>query len=228
MTDDQLQLWTDTPAAADRPRCAMCAQPARRQRTGELARYCGGNQCISRTRLCQACGTQFDIGINGAGTKYCSAECKRIGYAPSKRSAPFPNCTWCGKPATHARAHARHNAWPYICAACIEPIKHLQDRLKMHHVSADRARQLLTDPGCEICGIDIVAKRYEPGTGRMRSMLVVDHDHDCCPGPFSCGRCIRGLICTLCNTALGMVRSDTKIAEAMITYLNVYGNRDNE
>lgn len=25
--------------------------------------------------------------------------------------------------------------------------------------------------------------------------LAVDHDHACCPGPESCGRCVRGLVC---------------------------------
>lgn len=29
--------------------------------------------------------------------------------------------------------------------------------------------------------------------------LAVDHDHACCPGPISCGNCIRGLVCKSCN-----------------------------
>jgi hypothetical protein len=28
-----------------------------------------------------------------------------------------------------------------------------------------------------------------------RKRLAVDHDHACCPGPESCGRCVRGLVC---------------------------------
>jgi len=29
--------------------------------------------------------------------------------------------------------------------------------------------------------------------------LCVDHDHACCPGGRSCGKCIRGLLCNQCN-----------------------------
>jgi hypothetical protein len=28
-----------------------------------------------------------------------------------------------------------------------------------------------------------------------RRRLAVDHDHACCPGPESCGKCVRGLVC---------------------------------
>jgi len=50
--------------------------------------------------------------------------------------------------------------------------------------------------------------------------LAVDHDHACCPGEGSaCSSCIRGLLCVSCNTALGSLHDDVRLAEALIAYL---------
>jgi hypothetical protein len=219
---EQLDLFApEATPISSAPRCPMCERPRRRLRgTHDYARYCAGSTCANPTRLCQSCGKSFTVGVNGAGTKYCSADCKRIGYTV-RPEGTLPLCAWCGTTAPHPARGGR--VWPYICNRCTESIRHLLTRLKDHHVPHERARRLLTDPGCEICGIDIVAKRRDPTTQKVRALLVVDHDHDCCPGLTSCGQCVRGLICTLCNSALGMARNDPAILTAMITYLGVYG-----
>lgn len=72
----------------------------------------------------------------------------------------------------------------------------------------------LTEQGgrCAICGTD------DPGRGRGREVkrFAVDHDHACCPGKKSCGRCIRGLLCLQCNTGLGSFADDMdRLARAM-------------
>lgn len=36
----------------------------------------------------------------------------------------------------------------------------------------------------------------------------IDHDHKCCPGELSCGKCIRKLLCFGCNAAIGMFKDD--------------------
>lgn len=35
--------------------------------------------------------------------------------------------------------------------------------------------------------------------------LVIDHDHRCCPGKYTCGQCIRGVICNSCNGMIGHI-----------------------
>lgn len=47
----------------------------------------------------------------------------------------------------------------------------------------------------------------------------VDHDHACCPGDRSCGRCIRGILCPGCNKALGCARDDVKRLRGLADYL---------
>ncbi len=48
----------------------------------------------------------------------------------------------------------------------------------------------------------------------------IDHDHACCEGSFSCGKCIRGVLCSQCNTALGLVKDSKEVLQRLIKYLN--------
>ena len=55
-------------------------------------------------------------------------------------------------------------------------------------------------------------------TGAARK-LSVDHDHACCSGPTSCGKCVRSLLCRPCNRMLGHIRDDVETAERIALYL---------
>jgi hypothetical protein len=50
--------------------------------------------------------------------------------------------------------------------------------------------------------------------------LAVDHDHTCCPGPTSCGKCVRGLLCGPCNSMLAHARDDAELFRRAIRYLH--------
>lgn len=49
--------------------------------------------------------------------------------------------------------------------------------------------------------------------------LAVDHDHSCCPGRKSCGKCIRGLLCSRCNTGIGSFRDRADLLLSAANYI---------
>lgn len=63
---------------------------------------------------------------------------------------------------------------------------------------------------CGICGEEFIRTPH------------VDHDHFCCAGKRSCGKCIRGLLCHKCNTALGNFQDSIYVLEKAIAYLKQY------
>jgi hypothetical protein len=66
---------------------------------------------------------------------------------------------------------------------------------------------------CLICGIN---------QSELKVKLNVDHDHSCCPGNKSCGKCVRGLLCNHCNLTLGMARDNPKILRKLAEYLEQF------
>lgn len=89
------------------------------------------------------------------------------------------------------------------------PEKVLQRRLKNKYgIGLDQYEDILEAQGgrCAICG-------------DSESKLFVDHDHSCCEGHKSCGKCVRGLLCRLCNAGIGMFLDDTDRMEKAITYI---------
>ena len=60
-----------------------------------------------------------------------------------------------------------------------------------------------------------------PGKNR----LSVDHNHSCCKGSKSCGKCIRKLLCIKCNLMLGASRDSISNLKSAIAYLEEYNVR---
>lgn len=207
-------------AAPDKPRCRMCVRPARWLANQQRhAMYCSGGSCTNRDRLCQNCGSTFHMNANGAGTRYCSTDCKTDGYRPHVVNTIVKTCAWCAEEAEASRRQT-YPHWPFICQSCLAPLAHVLQRLRAHHVPHERVRRLVDDPGCEVCGTDILTPTHDSRTARDSAQLVVDHDHRCCPrGHYSCGNCVRGLLCSRCNSAAGMLRDDVELARSLADYL---------
>lgn len=61
---------------------------------------------------------------------------------------------------------------------------------------------------CAICLGDSGSRRFN-----------IDHDHNCCPELYSCGKCVRGLLCGSCNKAIGLLREDKSVVLRVLEYL---------
>lgn len=63
----------------------------------------------------------------------------------------------------------------------------------------DYDRMLAEQKGkCAIC---------ESPESKGRGRFHIDHDHSCCPTQKTCGKCIRGLLCSNCNTKLSVIEN---------------------
>lgn len=73
---------------------------------------------------------------------------------------------------------------------------------------------------CSICGTT------DPGFKRGAG-FAVDHDHSCCPGIYSCGQCVRGLLCNSCNWGLGNFKDNPETLVSAVAYLLAHQNVGN-
>jgi hypothetical protein len=139
------------------------------------------------------------------GARYCEEHTRTHGYNPL--SGTQPSTCSCGT--AYRRPHRGIGyspwleAWYQFCAAChrLSPLDRPQ--LRTHHVPFELTIKWLerrADLDCELCG-----RRLSRKSNVARP--CIDHDHTCCPGERSCGKCIRGVLCMQCNTNIGAYES---------------------
>ena len=109
---------------------------------------------------------------------------------------------------THHATKDRLSVW---CKSCT----YVRRRFTQYGIAPDRIVQIMQDQArrCAICKTDI-GGRY-----------VVDHDHACCPGIYSCGRCVRGFLCDGCNLGLGAFKDSPATMRAAIRYMEQHAVR---
>jgi hypothetical protein len=110
--------------------------------------------------------------------------CKDCRSTGRQTPHPGPRCATCHRAVLKARRAASHDK--YV--------------VKTYGLRPGQYDEMYVQQGgkCAIC-------QYARG---ITKKLAVDHDHACCDGPTSCGRCVRGLLCTQCNRLIGRLGPD--------------------
>jgi hypothetical protein len=138
-------------------------------------------------------------------TKVCK-DCKAENWQNPNwkpRAAPYPG----------PRCYSHHNQRKRE----LRLANHGRRVQSVYGISAQQYAALLEFQGgrCAIC---------RRATG-ARKRLAVDHDHSCCRGPSSCGRCVRGLVCGPCNDVLAHFRDDREAFTRGHDYLTSWPSR---
>ena len=95
------------------------------------------------------------------------------------------------------------------------PGYHRANNLKKYNLTPDQFDEILAtqDGVCALCRMP-----------SDRRALDVDHDHLCCPGSGSCGKCIRSLLCSPCN--LKYFRGDDPLSLLKFTVYVLWWRRE--
>ena len=117
-------------------------------------------------------------------------------------------CSKCGEEKTFDAFSKRgkgYQAWCKICSTSHKRdwISKNRDKVSTNTLWAryrlrpeDLEHLLETQNGqCALCDFEFTGS----------STIRIDHDHSCCPGRTSCGKCIRGLLCHSHNVMMGWV-----------------------
>jgi hypothetical protein len=148
--------------------------------------------------------------------KRCGAGC--VGYATGG-GGRYSYCDEC-KPIVRREQLDRKNAARNKQFA-LDPVRRAERKRKgieRYGISQERYEDLLAmqSGACAICG------RPPSGKGPSGQRLHVDHDHRCCSGTKSCGECVRGLLCSSCNMAIGYLQDDPAVIQAAVDYLRSF------
>ena len=165
----------------------------------------------------------------GAPRIYCSAEHReKSRYERNKQDPNERRCARCKEtkprsefPGPHGYCRPCHAAYSVERKAIRDaemPDYSYMINLRRYGLTLESFAALLAaqDGKCKICGTT------EPGgQGRWH----VDHDHACCPRKSSCGKCIRGLLCTHCNIGIGNFADSPEHLRAAASYLEAHAAR---
>lgn len=174
-----------------------------------------------RQRVCTRCSHQFRT--VSPYQRLC-IDCKQRDHQADLVEREAARVNWLAKLVACPRCNELRFRWNpnqnvserYPQGVCDQCHK-LYDEPFRHGLSRGTVEDMLLDQDgrCNICTRTIL---IQSPASRVDAVHI-DHNHSCCPGSQSCGRCVRGLLCGRCNSALGMLRDDANIADRAAIYL---------
>ena len=81
---------------------------------------------------------------------------------------------------------------------------------RRHRITEEYFNQLINlfDGKCHSC--------------KINEATNIDHNHNCCQSSRSCGKCVRGVLCHHCNSALGLLKDDKNKILNLLQYVNSF------
>lgn len=121
-------------------------------------------------------------------------------------------CTQCGEWKDESLFSAHSKSADKLQPRCKE-CRADNGRFESFGITRDQYSRMLNEQRnrCAICKSLSVEKGF-----------AVDHDHSCCPGRKSCGKCIRALLCNGCNLGIGYMKEDIERMQNAIEYLRAH------
>lgn len=103
--------------------------------------------------------------------------------------------------------------------------------VRYQRANAERASRSVREKKYKMTMAEIEAMITEQGgacklcRGELGDTWTVDHDHACCPKAYTCGMCVRGVLCRRCNIAIGMLNEDPELLIAASIYVSQRADR---
>ena len=144
----------------------------------------------------------------------CGADC--VGYSAGG-GGKFLYCDGC-RPSVVRESMDRKNAVRRLNGTLDDEIRRDKNRrisIRRYGIEWEQYEKMLAEQG----GVCAICQRPPTGRGTSGQRLHVDHDHSCCPGNRSCGKCVRALLCTNCNRGIGYFQDNPALLRVAINYL---------
>lgn len=141
-------------------------------------------------------------GKKGSSLWNVVCECGRLAVVPTSNLKRYTSCG-CDKTGAVRSGATRRSSLPLNAR---RNASHLRTCFKMTVEEFERKRAGQNNR-CGICDEEFTVTPS------------VDHDHECCLGNRSCGKCVRGLLCKKCNAGIGCLRDSVDMLQKAINYL---------